>query len=287
MRTGRLSLLFAMGIALVTSASLTSIASAIEAPPSNSVLDGATRRIPAPAGPDWTIYADAVPVSAKVVTIEGRKNPDGSCTISDSGSVPPGGLAVRSDEIAFNPITCQSQIARYRLSNEEAALADDAAEDTARASSSEESSGSGRNVTGGPGDAASMAVSSEGAYSRTWYEDPPGIDVTSVRNSTNWTYNGSCVLSQTGRAHYSWFTTSGWSKIGEDFEAGYNCSRSRSSSYARFRNGVFCLTIDTYNTYDRNRIFGQEDGGYNWSYDATKSGGCTALLSIHHSAAFN
>ena len=72
----------------------------------------------------------------------------------------------------------------------------------------------------------------------------------------------------------------------DDLNGGYTCARSVSSSYAKFRNGTFCLTVDTYNTYDRNNIWGQENGGFTWSYNVTKSGGCTALLSVHHSAAF-
>lgn len=101
--------------------------------------------------------------------------------------------------------------------------------------------------------------------------------MTSVRNSTNWSYNGSCVLSSTARANYSWRCGGGWSKQAGDLNDGHNCDRSASTSYATFRNGIFCLTIDTCNTYDRNRTFGQENGGYTWSYEGTNETGRITL----------
>ena len=280
-RSGRFLDLVAAGVALGATASLPAGASA-GGSSTVSVIDGPARSVAAPSGPGWKVYASSVPLSAKVTVVEGKKNVDGSCTLSESGSVPPGGLAEHSDEIAFNASTCESQISQYRLSNEEAVVADAVGESTGVAATETEQSGFAAPAPAGVG---ALATYSEGAYSRTWYEDPPGLDVTSVRNSTNWSYNGSCVLSNTARANYSWL--SGWSKLSSNLNGGYTCARSTSSSYAKFRNGIFCLTIDTYNTYDRNNIWGQENGGYSWSYNVTKSGGCTALLSVHHSSAFN
>lgn len=280
----RILTLLAVGSALALSASISDGASASSLT-ATTVADGPTRPVSPPAGPGWKTYADSVPTSATVSVVKGRKNRDGSCTLSASGTVPPGGLAVHSDEIAFNASTCESQISEYRLSNEEAVAADAAGESEAGESSS--LSATGESITANSTDLSALATYSEGAYSRTWYEDPPGLDVTSVRNSTNWSYNGNCVLSNTARANYSWLSGSGWSKLSDDLNGGYTCAHSISTSYAKFKNGIFCLTIDTYNTYDRNRIYGQENGGYTWSYDVTKSGGCTGLLSVHHSSAFN
>jgi len=95
------------------------------------VANGPTRSVAKPAGSGWKVYTDSVPLSAKVSVVQGKKNRDGSCTLSASGSVPPGGLAVHSDEIAFNASTCESQISEYQLSNEEALAADTAGESQA------------------------------------------------------------------------------------------------------------------------------------------------------------
>lgn len=267
---------------LVLSTAAATQATAADAP------NGPMMAVERPTGTGWRVYASSVPAGARVSIIKGKKNANGSCTLSQSGSVEPGGLAVHSDEIAFNLTTCESQLADYELSNAEAVTADASGERGAAAShAASEAPTTPSSEGGSPPGPTALATFSEGAYSRTWYEDPPGLDVTSVRNSTNWSYNGSCVLSNTARANYSWLSGSGWSKQASNLAGGYTCARSKSSSYAKYRNGIFCLTIDTYNVYDRNNIYGQENGGYTWSYDATKSGGCTALLSIHHSAAFN
>ena len=55
----------------------------------------------------------------------------------------------------------------------------------------------------------------------------------------------------------------------------------RSSSYAHFRNGIFCLTIDTHTYYDRNNAYGKYNGYLVGQVTWRKSGGCTGLLSFH------
>lgn len=245
--SSRLFVLLAMGSALAATASLSDGASA-SSHSAVTMPNEPTRTVSPPAGPGWNVYTDSVPLSATVSIVEGKKNADGSCTFSASGSVPPGGLAVHSDEIAFNATTCESQVSEYQLSNDEAVAADAAGESEggkATGLTVTESTPSASGAAKGSG-VSPLAIGSDGAYSRTWYEDPPGFDVTSVRNSTNWSYNGTCVLSNTARAQYSWIDATGWDLLSDDL-----------------------------------------NGGFTWSYDVAKSGGCTGLLSLHHSAAYN
>lgn len=55
----------------------------------------------------------------------------------------------------------------------------------------------------------------------------------------------------------------------------------RSSNYGRYRNGSFCATIDTYNTYNRNTIHGYPDGQGNHILYTVAEGGCVGLLTGH------
>jgi hypothetical protein len=128
---------------------------------------------------------------------------------------------------------------------------------------------------------AAAAVHSIG-YHKSYFEDPPGIDVNSVRNTVDWRWNGTTVSNGLCSANYGWFT--GWSRVAHNFFCRYEDSQRklRSSSFAHYRNGIFCLTIDAHTYYERNNAYGRRDGYLIGTVNWRKEGGCVGLLSFHH-----
>ena len=125
-------------------------------------------------------------------------------------------------------------------------------------------------------------LASRSAWHRTYYEDPPGIDVTAVKTNVSWNYNGSCVTSAWGQtASYSYFNTSGWSIDWKSTTKGRTCSSGWTKARAQFFNGIFCAGGDTWTKYDPNRINGQENGTYTMNWSANKWGACSSWLSFH------
>lgn len=57
-----------------------------------------------------------------------------------------------------------------------------------------------------------------------------------------------------------------------------SCSRAYSDTYAKYRNGVFCATIDAHSEHRKTWFEGRPRGGYYWSYSVEKWGGCSGLL---------
>lgn len=108
--------------------------------------------------------------------------------------------------------------------------------------------------------AASSGTHSKG-YLRSWWEDPAGIDVTVVRNGTDWHWDRTCTRSPVyGSYSYHWYTPSGWGLHENNWQNSYRCYDSTSSSYVHFQNGIFCSGFDVDTYYNRNSIHGRYDG---------------------------
>ena len=180
----------------------------------------------AAAADNWIVYASSakkVPAGTPTTVIKGVQGKDGVCLLSGSGELKPGQAAAETHELAFNPATCESKVATVILTKAQyaARLADEAKEN-------------GETVKGDSGVAAAKpassvagpefaALASESGYSQTYYEDPPGIDVTRVRNDTWWNYSGGCVTSATGGWNYHHFGASGWSRQSDNFRNTFTC----------------------------------------------------------------
>lgn len=128
------------------------------------------------------------------------------------------------------------------------------------------------------------AAASASAWHKTYYEDPPGIDVNSATTNVSWSWNGSCVTDSWDHyTTYGWFEQSGWRKDWSSTTAWQGCSYARTTSNSHFFNGAFCVGIDTHTEYVPNQIKGEENGYYTMTWDANKWGGCNWLLSFHRS----
>jgi hypothetical protein len=225
---------------------------------------------------DWVTF-DTVPAGAAVQTVTGQSDGLGGCAFDFSGSVGPSHAALRADEVAYSPSTCQSQVA-YTSDGSAAPEAPDPSQ-----AAVVDSGSVGSPLTGPTPPSLAIAVHSAG-YMQSWYQDPARIKVNSVTDSTDWRWNGSCVVAPVfGGNHYTWFSGSGWSLHENNWQNNYNCGQSTSSSYAHFFNGVFCAFVDTNTYYNRNTVHGHGNGVLTGSVHAVKSGGCTGLLSFHWS----
>jgi len=227
---------------------------------------------------DWVAY-DIAPAGATVQTTVGTSDGQSGCVFSFSGSLAPGQTAERADEIGYSPSTCQSQIAYTSGASAAPEAAQPSNADTAGSGSVAST-----DTDTAPPPATSAAVRHSAGYMKSWYRDPVHLTVNSVQNSTNWHWNGGCVVAPVSGAHtYTWFSGSGWSLQANNWQNNYSCAQSTSSSYAHFHNGIFCLTIDTDTYYNRNNVHGKANGVLTGNVKARKSGGCTGLLSFHWS----
>ncbi|MBP2324108.1 hypothetical protein JOF56_004493 [Kibdelosporangium banguiense] len=223
----------------------------------------------------WIHYRVPVLADAQQVTIQGALNERGVCEIPMSSELSPTTETASIDEIAHNPDTCTSKVL---VSSTE--VADEAESDTDKS----EGAATPQLSAGVAGDANIQAVTRSRGYYKSYYEDPVQLDVNSVSNWTEWSWNGSSVLSSpgpTGGYNYGWYSPSGWSKKENNWTNTYTSAQTSVSSYVHYRNGSFCATIDTHTYYNRNNVHGRKNGVLAGNVSAEKSGGCTRLLSFH------
>lgn len=155
----------------------------------------ATMSVPASAERDtatpadgWIEYESKVPAGTPTFVVQGRRLAGGGCALSGGGVLQPGQAAVETHELAFNPSTCESEMAHLILSPADLRAREVAeAQQQGPSESTSESSGwvPAQRLTPGPVSGQPSLLAARSGYSRTYYEDPPGLDVTSVQNSTD------------------------------------------------------------------------------------------------------
>ena len=221
---------------------------------------------------DWVRYRYTEPMAeARQITYRGQRDGDGGCSFTGKETVPAGDgvIASHEREVATNLESCTTKMERGTLAS--------ASSDSDTGATLTE----GADAPLGDSAAPSASLASRTAWHRTYFEDPPGIDVNSARTNVSWTYDGSCVTSSWDHVtNYTWFT--GWSKDSSSTTAARICSYARTTSYSTFKNTVFCNPLaSTWTHYEPNRLRGQEDGGYDMYWEWRKSGDCSSLLSFH------
>jgi hypothetical protein len=195
-------------------------------------------------------------------------------------SVPPGVPAIETDEISFDPTTCQMVV----QSGVPSPLPPDA-------------------ESPGTGAAPAAAYQISAGYSHQWVQDFAGIHVNDVYTHVKWKWNGTnsyfypsnpplssnCGSNGScGTSPMCYDNTShapdGWSL---DNSHSINCNRPadltrvESATYAAFTSEVFCVGIDTHVVYNRARARGWNNGALADVWNFTISGGCASLLSFH------
>ena len=236
-----------------------------------------------PTDTPWIEYG-APPAKSTVLTVAGERVGEGACDFDYSGSLLPGEKPVQLNEIAYNPETCETKVARSVPAVEvEAGAQDGASIDGARAVPVPDDKATDA-AKGTDFQAKAAFVNSQGTV-KVYYEDPPQLDVNSVRGRVNWNWNGtSCIKPGWGSYHHGWLSESGWGRKDHNWDNAYGCNDQRVDMYAHFKNSVFCAFIDTHVYYDRVKLQGWKDGVLSWNVNTRKSGGCTGLLSRHITA---
>jgi len=223
----------------------------------------------------WTrVSYDAPLAKSQSYMLQGTRTSDGGCAFSGSLELAPGEAAVTERQTGLNLATCQAEIERGVPS---ASSADDAAPP-------DSSTLSGEAAAQGdlPGSDVPLATHSAG-YLKTDWEDPVQIDVNSVRDNTDWYWNGNSVVAPVyGSWHLGWYSPSGWQLVSQNWQNTYTSYQTTSSHYAHFKNPYFCATIDTHSYYDRNTVHGRNNGSLVGVWNSWVSGGCTGLLHFEH-----
>ena len=140
------------------------------------------------------------------------------------------------------------------------------------------------------------------ATGKTYWEDPPGIDVNSVTADVAFDSDGACA---SAGAHSSagtdgYFVPSGWSRDFFNQSPSADCAGVRHALDAQYTNNAFCTAADTAiggpigaayaGTLPPTRTFyqptiltGRPDGLAELYWNAAKSGNCQRLLSFGYS----
>lgn len=181
--------------------------------------------------------------------------------IVDTKEVAPTGFMVLEREVAHNLKTCTSITERALVEETQESEGESQVFDTVAETLSPAASGT------------------KSVWLKVAYDDPAFIDVTSVKSSLTFDYNGACVTGS--RNHVStWYKVSWWSYDYKSGQAAQNCSYAAQKSWARMRNDSFCPGSGntTFTTYTEVTVYGQENGSQTNAYNTSKSGGCSALL---------
>ena len=213
-----------------------------------------------------------------LLQLVGKQTASGDCTFTSTLELAPDEDVIQEDTIAVDDVGCTALVVRGKPKEDKPEKADRHKSGSAKPDKETEAAG-----PGGARALARSAATHSAGYYKSWFEDPPGIDVNSVRNNVNWYWNGSYVYSGTCSYNYGWFSASGWGLKENDFLCQYQNSQTqlRSSSYAHFKNGIFCAFIDTHTYYERNNAYGKYNGVLSGQVNWRKTGGCTGLLSFH------
>jgi hypothetical protein len=247
----------------------------------------------------------------KVVTIAGSMNSAGVCTFSQSGSVAPGSAARYSEEVAVNGRLCREQLVQGTITNTAAAaLSAGASGDSSVMAVS--SRVAGKTQVGDSSSAralAATATSSSSAYAKTGYIDPVKLTITSVSANLTWAHNGSGVPNASYRVvpyefHYDGWSTSGTPHPPFVFRPGsVSIQANERFSNTDFERlllavGVFLpggpatvfaacgFSVSTAVFNLREYIQGNANGGYNWSWNDSTSGGCSNLVAHRQWSAY-
>ena len=204
----------------------------------------------------------------------GTSDGAGGCQFTLSASLATGQTIQRVDETSFSASTCQSTVA-YTSGTTAATMPADPTEVS--------DSGVVASTLSGTAPATTALTTRHSAgYMKSWFQDPVHITVNSVQNSTDWRWNGSCVVAPVyGSYHYTWFA--GWVKKDNNWQNYYTCTQSTSSSYVHFHDGAFCAFTDTEVYYNRNTVHGKYNGYLTGNVHWSKTGHCSGLLSFHYS----
>ena len=224
----------------------------------------------------WTTFNQPDALSGSRLTyVQGSVTSDGGCRIPGgsltSDDVAPGATAVEEREDAIDPNSCTYV---YETGTPPA--------DDSPAPSGDESGSSAATASAKPTtdtSARAAAVASHTVHLYTAFRDPINITVNSMRQVEHWTDSNGCVLSSSGTATWTWYTTSGWFDFGGTEDNGMTCAHGIDRVYHAMGNNKFCALQEVTSFYNTNALAGHGDGTWaaNWN-DYNTGAACKDLL---------
>ncbi|GAA2115237.1 hypothetical protein GCM10009802_15140 [Streptomyces synnematoformans] len=218
---------------------------------------------------------------AEVVRESGKSLGNGGCTFQEEGrghASEPGRVLV-STEVSFDPNTCTREVARADYPRNNLPESVQRKVDAQAPGGVEESASKKTKLTDAQRRSAGAAAGGPWSGSiKVNVEDPPQIDVTTTKSMLTWSTDSAYLYSDHS-SEWGWYSPTGWERK-EDFYAFINDGNvAWTNTIGKYRNGAFCLTIDTWTHHKETLFEGWYDGSWYWSYEVDKWGGCTALLS--------
>lgn len=227
----------------------------------------------------YSVNLDDLP-GAQVLAQTGARADDGSCTFTDEGSgkASEQGRVLVITELSFDPETCVRELARAEYGRD-LLPASVAAKVEPPASPDRTTEDSEQVLTpGGRPPKTAAAVREYVGSLKVNVEDPPQRDVTTTKSNLRWSNTGSRLNTSHHSAHWGWFSLTGWRRTNAHWSYDNNGSRAYTDTYGKYRNGSFCATIDTWTEHRQTYFEGRPYGGWRWSYNVKKWGGCSGLL---------
>lgn len=232
---------------------------------------------------DYNVDLSELP-GASISTEKGVQTQAGSCKFNTGQRGKAGNAKVLVvTELSFDPTTCSRQVARAEYPRNQLPASVRAKLTTQQDTSEKRSAADEAPLPVAPtAPKAALAAAWSGSL-KVNVEDPPQIDVTTTHSFLDWSTDGVYLYSD-HRAEWGWFTGSGWGRESGRFSYDNNGSWAYTDVAGHFRNGVFCLTIDTHTYHNKTYFEGWYDGYWYWEYEVDKSGGCTDLLHYEYIA---
>lgn len=222
----------------------------------------------------------------------GTREAGSGCSYSGGGSVEPGAGSVVyiEREIRQDLRVCRMTVEWSSLTPEQASEAGLIAKTVVAETTTAFEQGQGGNgmPVAAPGDVGIQSHTGRPWFGhlKTYYEEPVQGDTSTVEAHVGWAIGGGCVTSWGTHAYWHWLNDTGWTDVSRWADWPGGCSERTARVYGLFKNGVFCLTNDTFNEYNTTSYTGEADGGAHWSWNSKKWGGCNWLLSHHVEACY-
>jgi len=156
--------------------------------------------------------------------VKGKRVAPGVCEYASRLELPPGQQAIAEDSLSFDDATCTMVVQRgtpTELSPDDRGDASGRSSKSGRAAPAAGGGGTDAGTRAGARTLARATATHSAGYYKSYFEDPVGIDVNSVRNNVDWYWNGSYVYNGYCSYSYGWFSASGWSLRENDFFCRY------------------------------------------------------------------
>jgi len=192
-------------------------------------------------------------------------------------------------EVGYNPNSCQARLIIAQVTPEQLALISQLTGSTGTSNASTEI------LADPPENNPSIAPLTRGTpYSKTlktMIKDPIGLVTTSTATSLTWSATGTSVQSYGVTHSYTWLTQTGWNRYSSSQSSGVigNWNAVYGDTVASYWNNAFCGLLagvdqpTTWGGHYQTRVEGRPGGGWAWSYNMYKSGGCSGMLHYDYS----